>query len=34
MTEETVDRLSPVKSERQTAKGAAVVAFVEGQMKD
>lgn len=34
MTEEAVGRLSPEESEEQTAKGAAVVAFVEGQMKD
>ncbi len=34
MTEEAVGRLSPEESEQQTAKGAAVVAGVEGQMKD
>jgi hypothetical protein len=34
VTEEAVGRLSPEESEQQTAKGAAVVAFVEGQMKD
>ena len=34
MTEEAVGRLSPEESEEQPAKGAAVVAVVEGQMKD
>jgi hypothetical protein len=34
VTEEAVGRLSPEESEQQIAKGSAVVAFVEGQMKD
>jgi hypothetical protein len=34
VTEEAVGRLSLEESEQQIAKGSAVVAFVEGQMKD